>query len=84
MLTESVGCLQNVLSTAAAVRGLGMEARLQKARLQKARLPCRLQACVMILARVPDPEAQQVPELTMIVREISIAQVTQGEEGCQH
>ena len=40
-----------------------------------------LSAC--ILARVPDPGAERVPELMVIVRGIAIAQVTHGEEGCQ-
>jgi len=35
----------------------------------------------VILARAPDPGAKRVPELTVIVRVISIAQVTHGEEG---
>jgi len=37
-----------------------------------------------ILARVPDPGAKRVPELTVIVWVISIAQVTHGEEGYMH
>jgi len=31
-----------------------------------------------------DPGANRVLELTVIMRVISIAQVTHGEEGCQH
>jgi len=34
------------------------------------------------LARVPDLGAKRVLELTVIMRVISIAQVTHGEEGC--
>jgi len=33
---------------------------------------------------MPDPGAKRVPELTVIVRVISVAQVTHGEEGCQN
>jgi len=42
------------------------------------------QLLLRILARVPDPGAKRVLELTVIMRMISIAQVTHGEEGCQH